>query len=104
MYAVINCGGHQHRVVEGEVVRLQKMVGEVGQEVTFPNVLAVGEGEGLTTSAKELKGASVKGVIVAQDRERKLLVFKKKRRKGYRRKNGHRQSFTAVRITGIASS
>jgi large subunit ribosomal protein L21 len=91
-------------VAQGEVVRVQKMVGDVGQEVTFPKVLAVGAGEGLTASPKDLQGASVKGVIVEQDRERKLLVFKKKKRKGYRRKNGHRQSFTAVRITDIVSS
>ncbi len=102
MYAVIDCGGHQYRVAEGEIVRLQKMDGEVGETVTFSKLAAVGAGEGLAVDG--LAGAHVNGVIVEQGRARKIIVFKKKRRKNYRRKNGHRQSFTAVRITGIATS
>ncbi len=104
MYAVIDCSGHQHRVSQGDIVRVQKMEGDIGQEVTFPKVVAVGEGENLAVAVKELKGASVKGIIIDQGRDRKIIVFKKKRRKGYRRKKGHRQHFTAVRITEIASS
>ena len=102
MYAVIDCGGHQYRVAEGEIVRLQKMDGEVGEAVTFSKLAAVGAGEGLAVDA--LADAYVKGVIVEQGRARKIIVFKKKRRKNYRRKKGHRQSFTAVRITDIATS
>ncbi len=104
MYAVLDCGGHQHRVSEGEVLRILKMAGDVGQEVTFPKVVAVGAGEGLAFSPGDLGGAQVKGVIVEQGRARKIIVFKKKRRKNYRRKKGHRQHFTAVRITEIPSS
>ncbi|MFQ5911849.1 MAG: 50S ribosomal protein L21 [Nitrospinota bacterium] len=104
MYAVIDCGGHQYRVSQGDVVRLQKIEGDVGHEVTFPKVVAVGEGEGLAVSLRDLKDARVKGVIVDQGRDRKIIVFKKKRRKNYRRKKGHRQPFTAVRITDITSS
>jgi large subunit ribosomal protein L21 len=104
VYAVIDCGGHQHRVSEGETVRLQKMDGEVGEAVTFSKLTAVGAGEELAVSVDALAGARVKGVIVEQGRARKIIVFKKKRRKNYRRKKGHRQSFTAVRITDIATS
>jgi large subunit ribosomal protein L21 len=80
------------------------MDGDIGQEITFPKVVAVGEGEGLAISPDDLKSASVKGVIVEQDRDKKIIVFKKKRRKNYRRKNGHRQHFTAVKITEISPS
>lgn len=104
MYAVIDTGGHQHRVAEGEIVHLQKIEGEIGQEITFPKILAIGSRENLTASPASLEKAHVKGVIVNQGRDKKVIVFKKKRRKNYRRKNGHRQYFTAVRITEIASS
>ncbi|MBI2880254.1 MAG: 50S ribosomal protein L21 [Candidatus Tectomicrobia bacterium] len=104
MYAVIDCGGHQYRVSQGEIVRMQRLEGDVGQEVTFSRVVAVGQGEGLKVSPGDLAGTQVKGVIVEQDRARKIIVFKKKKRKGYRRKNGHRQPFTAVRITEIIPS
>jgi len=104
VYAVIDCGGHQYRVAEGEILRLQKMDGEVGEAVTFSKLTAVGAGEGLAVSVDAIADAHVKGVIVEQGRARKIIVFKKKRRKNYRRKKGHRQSFTAVRITDIATS
>ena len=104
MYAVIDSGGHQYRVTEGEVVHLQKIEGKAGQVVDFPKIIAIGAGESIETLPSNLGKAQVKGVIVDQGRDKKIVVFKKKRRKNYRRKNGHRQYFTAVRITEIVSA
>ena len=102
MYAVIDKGGHQYRVSEGEVIRVQRLEGEVGDEVTFSRVLLLGEGGSVETSSDSLKEAKVKGVILQQGRGPKIIVFKKKRRKNYRRRTGHRQDFTAVRIIQIS--
>lgn len=102
MYAIISKGGHQYRVSEGEVIRLQRIEGEVGEEVTFSPVLLLEEGGTVETSSDGLKEARVKGVILQQGRSPKIIVFKKKRRKNYRRRTGHRQEFTAVRITQIS--
>ena len=104
VYAVIDNGGHQYRVTEGEVVHLQKIEGETGQAVDFQNIIAVGSGETIEIVPGKLEKVQVKGVIVEQGRDKKIVVFKKKRRKNYRRKNGHRQHFTAVRITEIVSA
>mgnify|MGYP000951403855 CR=1 FL=1 len=87
VYAVIDNGGHQYRVTEGEVVHLQKIEGEAGQVVDFPKIIAIGAGESIETLPGNLGKAQVKGVIVDQGRDKKIVVFKKKRRKNYRRKN-----------------
>lgn len=96
-YAVIESGGKQYRVSEGDIVELEKLDLEEGATVTFDNVLASSDGEGLT-----LGSGKVTGEVVSQFRGPKLLSFKKKRRKGYTRRVGHRQSLTKVKITGLA--
>ncbi len=101
MYAVIASGGKQYKVQAGETLRVEKIVGEVGQPITFDQVLLVGEGENLRVGQPLVADARVQARIVEQDRARKILVFKYKRRKRYRRKLGHRQPYTAVRIDAI---
>lgn len=101
MYAVIRSGGKQYRVAQGEVVRLEKLAGNVGDAVTIAEVLMVGEGETVKVGTPTVAGARVSGEIVEQDRAKKIVVGKKKRRKGYSKFRGHRQYYTAVRITAI---
>lgn len=99
--AVIRTGGKQYRVSEGDVVRVERLAGEAGEKISFDQVLAVGEGESLKVGKPTVSGAKVDGEIVEQGRGEKIIVFKFKRRKRYRRKQGHRQDYTAVKITGI---
>jgi large subunit ribosomal protein L21 len=103
MHAVIKTGGKQYRVQPGDEFNIEKLSEvEDGGEVTFDRVLAVGEGEDIEIGKPFVEGASVKAdVLVAEGKGRKKIVFKKKRRKGYRRKRGHRQPFTRVRITEV---
>lgn len=101
MHAVIKTGGKQYRVTEGDEFNVEKLGVEKGEEVVFDRVLAVGEGENLVIGHPLVEGASVKAHVVTNGRERKIIVFKKKRRKGYQVKRGHRQHFTRVRITEI---
>jgi len=103
MYAVIETGGKQYRVNEGDVIRVEKLDGDVGSKIDFDRVLLVGEGQQLRVGTPLVDGASVSGIVVEQDRHRKIVVFKMKRRKNYRRKQGHRQDFTGVRIEKIKS-
>ena len=103
MYAVVRSGGKQYRVSPGGSVRVEKLAGEVGSKITLDEVLMVG-GEGdVKIGAPTVDGASVSGTIVAQGRGPKIRVFKMKRRKGYRRTQGHRQDYTEIRIDGISS-
>jgi len=102
-YAVIRTGGKQYRVAPGDIVRIERLAGDVGAPVEFTEVLLTG-GEGAVRIGTPLvDGALVRGTIVEQGRARKILVYKKKRRKNYRRRRGHRQSVTSVRVTEIAS-
>ena len=101
MYAVIKTGGKQYRVAQGDRLRVEKLAGNVGDTVTLVQVLLVGEGEGVKVGAPLVGGAKVQAKIVAQDRGKKIIIFKFRRRKNYRRKTGHRQPFTALEITGI---
>lgn len=101
MYAVVATGGKQYKVQEGDVLRFEKLAGEVGDEVAFDQVLLVGEGDEVRIGRPVVEGALVKGSIVQQGKSKKVLVFKYKRRKRYRRKQGHRQPFTAVKINAI---
>jgi large subunit ribosomal protein L21 len=103
MYAVIKTGGKQYKVAQGDKLRIEKLPANVGDTVTFDEVLLVGGGEGsaLKIGLPLVKGAKVEAKVVAQDRTKKIVVFKFRRRKNYRRKNGHRQPFTALEITGI---
>ena len=104
MYAVIKTGGKQYRVQQGDQLRVEKLPGAVGDSITFGEVLLVaGEGAALQIGTPNLAGATVEAKIVAQDRAKKIIVFKFKRRKNYRRKAGHRQPFTALQIVGITS-
>lgn len=101
MYAVVATGGKQYRVEAGEILRVEKLAGDVGAEVAFDQVLMLGDGENVRVGQPLVEGASVKGRIVEQGKSKKIIVFKFKRRKRYRRKQGHRQLFTAVRIDTI---
>ena len=100
MYAVFKTGGKQYRVAQGDKVRVEKLLGNVGDSVSFDQVLLLG-GDALKIGMPTIAGAKVQAKIVAQDRAKKIIVFKFRRRKNYRRKNGHRQPFTALEITGI---
>ncbi|MBI5579701.1 MAG: 50S ribosomal protein L21 [Deltaproteobacteria bacterium] len=101
MYAVVNTGGKQYKVQKGETLRIEKIPGKVGSSVTFDKVLMVADGENIRVGQPVLENVAVQAQIVEQDKAKKILVFKYKRRKRYRRKNGHRQPFTAIRIDGI---
>jgi large subunit ribosomal protein L21 len=102
MYAVIRTGGKQYRVSEGDTLRVEKLPGEEGSAITFSEVLMLG-GQNVKIGKPLVAGAKVSATIVAQDRAKKIIVFKMRRRKNYRRKNGHRQWFTEVKITGIGA-
>ena len=101
MYAIMASGGKQYRVQEGDVLRLEKIDGDVGASVSFDQVLMVSDGEEVQLGRPVLEGATVHAHIVEQDKAKKIIVFKYKRRKRYRRKQGHRQPYTAVRIDRI---
>ena len=103
MYAVVATGGKQYRVEKGQVLRIEKIPGDVGSEVTFDNVLMFSDGEKVDIGQPTLDNVKVSGHIVEQGKARKILVFKYKRRKRYRRKQGHRQQFTAIQIDAIES-
>ncbi len=104
MYAVIAAGGKQYKVEEGDVLRIEKVVGNVGDTFTFDKVLLVADGEALTIGKPVVENASVNAQIVEQDKSKKILVFKYKRRKGYRRTQGHRQPYTAIKIGSIVTA
>ena len=101
MYAIIEAGGKQYRVSEGDLIDVERRSGEVGQAVDFPEVLLVGDQETIHIGKPVLSGARVVGTIAEQGKNAKIIVFKFKRRKKYRRKQGHRQLFTRVRIDRI---
>ncbi len=102
MYAVIRSGGRQYRVAEGDVIFVDRLAVEAGQDVVLDQVLMVGGGDGGSIGAPLVAGAAVTATVLEQARAPKIIVFKKKRRKNYRRKRGHRQDLTVLRITGIA--
>jgi large subunit ribosomal protein L21 len=104
MYAVIETGGKQHKVSPGEILRVEKLEGEVGSPVEFGSVLVIGTEEEIKIGRPQITGASVTAEIVAQGRAKKIIVFKHKRRKGYRKKQGHRQYYTALKIKEIRES
>ena len=105
MYAVIRTGGKQYRVTEGDVLRIEKITGDVGGDVTFNEVLMVGGGADANASKigrPLVSGAKVVGKILRQDKERKVLHFRKEK-EGWTRRRGHRQPFTEVKVTSISS-
>jgi len=101
MYAVIATGGKQYKVSEGDIVRVEKLAGEVGSKVEIDEVLLVGEEGSTKIGTPTVEKAKVSGEIVEQGKEKKILVFKKKRRKGYKKLQGHRQQYTALKIEKI---
>ena len=103
MFAVIRTGGKQYKVAEGDVVAVEKLAGEPGATIELGEVLMVGEGAGAVAGTPLVAGASVSAELVEHRRADKIIVFKKKRRHNYRRKNGHRQHQTVLRITGISA-
>lgn len=100
MYAVIQTGGKQYKVAQGDRVRVEKLIGNVGDAVTFDKVLLVG-GETVKVGRPVVAGAKVEAKILAQDRDKKIVIFKFRRRKNYHRKSGHRQPYTALEITAV---
>ena len=104
MYAIIRTGGKQYRVQQGDVVRVERLPGEVGASVTLGDVLLVGGDGEPKVGGPRVEGASVVGTVVELGRDAKVRVFKYKKRKHYRRTRGHRQSFTAVRIDAVRVS
>jgi large subunit ribosomal protein L21 len=104
MYAIIETGGKQYRVETGTLVQVESLPGEVGGTVEIGHVRLVHGEKGLEVGQPLVKGASVKAEIVDQGRTRSITIFKKQRRKNYRRTNGHRQGFTKLRITGIETA
>ncbi|MHB9096812.1 MAG: 50S ribosomal protein L21 [Syntrophales bacterium] len=102
MYAVIKTGGKQHRVSEGDVIAIEKINGEKGDAVVFDQVLMVEKEGDIRIGRPVLEGAKVVGEILAQTKAAKLIVFKMKKRKGYHKKNGHRQQLTSMKIKEIS--
>ncbi len=103
MFAVIQTGGKQYRVQEGDVIYIEKLNAEVDSTVKF-DVLLCGEGDDVKIGTPVVKGASVEGKVLAQDKSKKIVVFKYKSKKTYRRTNGHRQPFTKVEIQSISQN
>ncbi len=102
MFAVIRTGGKQYRVTPNAVLKVEKLQAEPGSTVTFTDVLALGTGAGLTLGSPVVAGAEVTATVIAQDRLDKVIIFKKRRRQNSRRRNGHRQHVTVLRVAGFA--
>lgn len=102
MYAVIKTGGKQYRVAAGDKLKVEKLVGDVGSDITIDKVLLVADGDNVTIGAPLVAGASVQAKVVAHGKGDKVMIFKMRRRKHYRKTQGHRQSFTEIEIGNIA--
>lgn len=103
MFAIIKTGGKQYRVAKDDIIRVEKLAGEAGAKITLDQVLAVGEGDALTVGAPVVDGAAVTAEVVEQARGPKILWFKKRRRQNSRRKGGHRQDLTVLKVLEITS-
>jgi large subunit ribosomal protein L21 len=101
LFAIIQTGGKQYRVSPGDVLRVERLSGERGEEVVLDQVLLVADGPDLRIGQPLVEGARIQGIILRQGKAKKIIVFKKKRRKNYRRKQGHRQLYTALQIKEI---
>ena len=99
MFAVVRTGGKQYRVAAGDKIAVEKLAGEAGETITLGDVLLAGDGG----EVKDAKGVDVSAEIIAQAKSEKVIVFKKRRRHNYRRKNGHRQQMTLLRITAVGA-
>ena len=103
MYAVVKTGGKQYKVAPGEKLKVERIVADIGAEVTLDQVLMVAEGESVRVGQPIVAGAAVKATVVAQGRGDKVKIFKMRRRKHYQKHQGHRQSYTELRIDSIAT-
>ena len=101
MFAVVKTGGKQYKVAPNDVIKVEKLSGDAGSSVDLANVLMLGDGEDLTVGAPTVDGAVVRAEVLEQTKGDKVVVFKKKRRQGYRRTRGHRQELTVLRVTDI---
>ena len=101
MYAVVKTGGKQYRVAKDDIFRVEKLAGEDGENLVLDEVLMVGDGDNVTVGAPLVDGASVSVEILEQMRDKKITIFKKRRRQNYRRKKGHRQYLTVLKVTDI---
>ncbi|HCQ70885.1 MAG: 50S ribosomal protein L21 [Alphaproteobacteria bacterium] len=104
MFAVIRTGGKQYKVQKDDIIEVEKLAGEAGDVVAIDDVLFVNDGKKATVGAPVVKGASVSATLVKQKRADKIVIFKKKRRQNYRRKKGHRQNLTVLKITDIKAA
>jgi len=102
MYAVVKTGGKQYRVSAGEKLRIERLAADVGQEIVLDQVLLVADGEALKLGAPLVSGATVKARVLGHGRGEKVHIFKMRRRKHYRKSQGHRQNYTEIEILGIA--
>ena len=103
MIAVVKTGGKQYKISEGDVIQVEKLDGKVGETINLDKVLICGEGNSIKVGSPYLEGCSIVCEVTEQLRGKKIIVFKKHRRKNYRSKNGHRQSLTRLRVTGITA-
>jgi large subunit ribosomal protein L21 len=103
MYAVINTGGKQYKVAPGDIVRVESLVGQKGDIVEIKDVFMIADGDTISVGKPMLASAKVTAEVVEQGRGEKLLIFKHRRRKGYRRTNGHRQNYTAIKVKDITA-
>ncbi|MEK6777156.1 MAG: 50S ribosomal protein L21 [bacterium] len=103
MYAIIETGGKQYKVSEGDIVKVEHLEASVGDTIEIDRVLMLGGTEAASIGTPYIKNVRVKAEVVSMDRAKKIVVFKKKRRKGYRKKQGHRQEITVLKIVQIAS-
>lgn len=104
MFAVVKTGGKQYRVAEGDVIKVEKLEGEAGKKIKLDEVLMIGDEKGVKVGDPLIKGANVTAEVLEQKKDKKITVFKKKRRHNYRRKKGHRQEITVLKVTKIAKS
>ena len=103
MYAVIRTGGKQYKVAAGEKIKIEQIAADVGQEVVIDQVLAVGNGADLKVGSPLVAGASVKATVVAQGKHDKVRIFKLRRRKHYKKSQGHRQTYTELQIDAVSA-
>jgi large subunit ribosomal protein L21 len=104
MFAVIKTGGKQYKVAKNDVIMVEKLDAEEGKSIQFDHVLMVGDGAQITVGTPTVKGASVKAMVLEQAKADKVIIFKKNRRHNYRRKRGHRQRLTVLRIEDIKAA
>ena len=103
MYAVVKTGGKQYRVSAGEKLKIEQIAAEIGQEIVLDQVLVVADGDALKMGTPLVAGATVKAKVLSQGRGEKVRIFKMRRRKHYRKSQGHRQNYTEIEILGIAA-